>query len=135
MTVAGDQLIGSEIVQELFEQRKVLPGLSIIGPRFVVVARQQQRDRYVPHGVVDDGPIGNASLFARGAGSGAPWPERRWSNALLSQVIVDAERDTALEAGRGENVARMTGICEPLHDRPQALCDASGRVADAVVID
>ena len=29
----------------------------------------------------------------------------------------------------------MTRVCEPLHDRPQALRHAGGRVADAVVID
>ena len=40
-----------------------------------------------------------------------------------------------LEAGRREDVARMTGVCEPLHDRPQALRHAGGRVADAVVVD
>ena len=48
MPVAGDQLIGSEILEELVEQRQVLPGLRAIGSRFVVVARQQQRDRHVP---------------------------------------------------------------------------------------
>jgi hypothetical protein len=59
----------------------------------------------------------------------------RQRDALLSQVIRDSERHSALEAGRCEDVARMTAICQPFHDRPQALCDAGGWVADAVVID
>ena len=59
----------------------------------------------------------------------------RQRDALLVQVIFDRERHTAFEAGRREDVARMTAICQPFHDRPQALCDASGWVADAVVID
>ena len=61
--------------------------------------------------------------------------EKRRIDALLRQVILDGEGHAALEAGGRQDVARMPGILEPLHDRAQALRDASGGVADAVVID
>jgi hypothetical protein len=60
-------------------------------------------------------------------------PLRR-HDAKLSQMILDRKRDTALEAGRREDLAVMTGVCEPLHDRPQALRHTSCCVSDAVVI-
>ena len=61
--------------------------------------------------------------------------EARHINALLSQMILDGEGHSTLEPGRREDVARVTGVCEPLHDRAQALRHAGGWVADAVVID
>ena len=61
--------------------------------------------------------------------------EARHIDALRSQVILDGEGHGTLEAGRREDVARMTGVGEPLHDRAQALRHAGGRVADAVVVD
>ena len=128
-------MVGSKVVEQVFEQRQELRRLRPIGSRFVVVARQQQRDRHVPHGVAHDGPVCDASLFARPVGAAARAAGVRQSDALPSQVILDAEGHRALEAGRGEDVARMTVIGEPLHDRPQALRDAGGWIADAVVID
>ena len=59
---------------------------------------------------------------------------RRHIDAMLSQMILDGEGHGTLEAGRREDVARMTGVREPLHDRAQALRHAGGRIADAVVI-
>src|SRR5438105_3284770 len=61
--------------------------------------------------------------------------EKRRIDALLYQVILDGEDHAALEAGGRQDVARMPGILEPLHDRAQAVRDASRGVADAVVID
>ena len=52
--VAGDQLVGREVVQQAVEQRQELRGLRAIGPRFVVVARQQQRHGHALDGVVHD---------------------------------------------------------------------------------
>ena len=134
MPVACDQLIGSEIVQERVEPREVLPGLRTIGPRLVVVARQQQCDRHGPHGVVHDGPVCGAPSLTRPFRWPVEWREARHINALLSQMILDGEGHWTLEAGRREDVARMTGVCQPLHDRAQALRHAGGWVTDAVVI-
>jgi hypothetical protein len=49
-------------------------------------------------------------------------------------MFIDAERDATLEASRRENPAFMTRICEPFHDRAQAMCDTSRRITDAVVV-
>ena len=74
MPVAGDQLVGREVVEQLVEQRQELRGLRAIGPRFVVMARQQQRDRHVADGVVHDRPVGAALLVRRA--DRPPWRRR-----------------------------------------------------------
>jgi hypothetical protein len=56
-------------------------------------------------------------------------------DALLSQVFFYGKRYLALESARREDVARMTGRREPLDNRAKTLRHASGRVADAVVVD
>ena len=85
--------------------------------------------------VKHDRPVWHTPFFARPFG----WPVRRREarhiNALRSQVILDGEGHRTREAGRREDVARMTGVCQPLHDGAQALRHASSWVGDAVVID
>jgi hypothetical protein len=49
-------------------------------------------------------------------------------------MFLDGERHAAFESGRRENPAFMARVCEPFHDRAQALRDTSGRIADAVVV-
>jgi hypothetical protein len=128
VSVAGDRLVGREIVEETRQQPEELPRLRAIGPRLVVVARQEQRDGHAAHRVVHDGPFGSPSLVFR------PLEQRR-IGALLLQVLLDGEGHTALEARCRQDAAVVSCIREPLHDRPQALRDAGGRIADAVVID
>src|SRR4030095_7019600 len=60
--------------------------------------------------------------------------ESRHVNPLPSQVIFDREGDRTLEARGREDVPRMAGICQPLHDRSQALRHPGGGIADAVVV-
>ena len=134
MAVAGDQLIGRELVQQPSSSARYCLALRAIGPQFVVVARQQQRDRHVPHGVVHDGPVGDAPRFVPGRVVRAS-ARRDTSTPCCAQVIVDREGHRALEARRRQDVARVTGVGEPLHDRAQALRHAGGRIADAVVVD
>ena len=134
MPVAGDQLIGREIIQELVEQCKVLAGLATIGAGLVVVARHQQRDRHVLHGVVHDRSIRNAPFLAGLSGWSWRQREERCIDTLASQVIFDREGHSTLETGGREDVALMAGVRQPLHDRAQALRHAGGWVADAVVI-
>ena len=54
---------------------------------------------------------------------------------MLAQVFLDRERDAALEAGRGQDVAVVTGIGEPADQRAHAVRDAGRRIADAVIVD
>ena len=136
MPVACDQLVGSEIVQELSSSA-----------RYCVASARSGRDSSLwrvssnvtgtsAHCVMHDRPVCHAPLFCP-----TVWPARSATpgatqvNALLSQVILDRKGDGTLEPGRREDVARVTGVCEPLHDRAQALRHASGWVTDAVVID
>jgi hypothetical protein len=53
---------------------------------------------------------------------------------MLPQVFADGEGHVALEASRREDMAGVAGIGQPLDDRAQALRDAGGRVADAVIV-
>jgi hypothetical protein len=125
VSVAGDQLIRMEIVQQSFEQRQVLAGLGGVRPRLVVAARQEQRDRHGADRVVHDRPLALAPGRL----------ERRRRHPLLRQVLLDRERHWTLEACRCEDAALMARLSEPFDDRAQALRHAGRRVADAVVVD
>jgi len=57
------------------------------------------------------------------------------AEADAAQMIFDRKGHRTLETRRREDVACMTGVGEPLHDRAQTLRHAGGCVADAVVID
>jgi hypothetical protein len=62
-------------------------------------------------------------------------PDERRVEALLRQVILDGEGHTTLEAGGCQDVTGVPRVPEPRHDRAQALGDASGGIADAVIVD
>ena len=127
MAVAGDHLIGSEGREQPLEQREERGGLGAIGTGLVVVAGQEQCDRHRADVIVRRrGAL--ADLAAR------PLPRRGPSGALLAEVLVDREGHAPFEAGRGQHVARVPGIGQPLHDGPEAVRDPGRRIADAVII-
>ena len=133
VAVAGDQLVGLEVVDQTIEQAKKLCAFRPIRPRLVVVAGHEQRHRDVADGVVHDWTIG--CPLAAGLPRRAPVRRAgRQLDPLISQVLLDGEGDVALEAGRRQHLALMTRVFQPLDDGSQALRHARGRVADAVVV-
>jgi hypothetical protein len=133
MAIGRDHLIGTESVEQTFEDRQELRRFGAIRPRLVVVAGQQQRDRHAADGVVDHRSIGRSTLFIP---SGSPGRHaHRYGGALPRQMFLDRVGDGAFETSRGEDVARVSRVGQPLHDGPQALRDTGNRIADAVVVD
>jgi hypothetical protein len=100
-----------------------------------MVPRQQQRDRHVSDAVVDDRASGRSRRLAAGSGSLGGGCRRRERDALLPQVFLDREGHRTLEAGSRQDMARMTGVREPLHDRSEAVRDPGRRIADAVIVN
>ncbi len=135
MSVARHELVGSKVVQQIIEQCTELRRFRTIGARLVVVARQQQRDGHRPDGVVRDRTDRDSQLLLQPFRLTVSRRERRQRDAALFQMFFDCERDGALETGRRQDAALVTGLGEPLHDRPQAVRHACRRIADAVVID
>ena len=121
VAVAGDQLVGRELVQQAVEQREVLRGLRAIGPRLVVVARQQQRDRHALDGVVHDGPVCDARLLlplvavdglaARAPGASTPCSRRCSSivnvTALSKRAVVRMRHSWPASASHSMIVRRL----------------------------
>ena len=87
MAVAGDELIGRELVHQPLEQREEPSGLGAIGTRFVVVARQEQRDRYASDVVVHAGRFAAPPMRPRRAADGI----RAGARTLLREVFFDRE--------------------------------------------
>ena len=109
VAVAGNEVRRREFGDELVEQRQIPRRLGTVRPQFVMVPRTQHGDRHLLDAVAHD---------ARGA------PRR--VNALLPQVFFKRESHPALEAGRREDMARMTGVGEPLDDRAKTLRHTGG---------
>ena len=84
---------------------------------FVVMARDQQRHRHAAHLVVDDAVFGSQL------------------DAPAAEMFCQRERDAALESRGRQNFALVSGLGQPLHDRPQALRHARRGIADAVIVD
>jgi hypothetical protein len=135
MRVAGDHLIGCEVVQQSLEQRLVLRRLPAIGSRFVVAPREQHRDRDAMCRVVDDRPVDGAVPLPLGSrGRRARQFDPGQIDAPLSQVILDREGDRTLEPRRRQDVAGVARVGQPFHDRAQALRHSGRRIADAMIV-
>ena len=137
MSVAGDDLVGGEDLEKVVEQVEVVAAFLGVRPRFVVVQGQEQRDRNAVHGVA--GHV-RAERAARGMSAALHRAVRchlraRDGNTQSPKVLVDRERDGAFETCGRQDLAVVPRFHEPAHDGAEAVCDAGGRVADAMVVD
>lgn len=122
MCVAGNDLVWIEIPQEVVEQREKPARLGWVGPRFVIVTSQQQRDGDAAHSVGHDRRRRVRIVI-------------RQFETELSKMLLDRETDRRFESASRQDMARVAGFRQPSHDGQEALGYAGGRVADAVVVN
>ena len=102
MGVAGDELVRGEGLEEVVEQVQVLPSFDRIGPRFVVVSREEHGDGNAVHGISGKRPADGrlpALFVPLLRPTRRPW-RAQVGDAQSPKVLFDGEGDRGFRSGR-----------------------------------
>ena len=113
MRTVGEKHIGREGLEQLVQEEQKLFGLEAIGRLRLIVASQQHPHRHAVQREVNGRAPDDVGWLSNRTNERSRWFLSTQRNPELCEMRVDIVGRLGIEAGRRENLARMTRLAQP----------------------